>query len=110
MTGILLCCAALIVLLAALYVVVCREDLAVKAWNAGKQFVGWMREPADVRSPYTLAPDPVDEHFKQTPGSIYVKSDHPEDCAKACCWEIRLTEMHDRFDWHAYEHEMGKTK
>jgi hypothetical protein len=81
-TGILLCCAALIAALSALYVVVWREP-----WLAARlrAFIRWMREPADVRSPYALAPDPVDEHFKQTPGgSIYVKSDHPADCARTC--------------------------
>lgn len=106
MTGILLCCAALIVLLGALYIVVWREP-----WLAARlrAFIRWMREPADVRNPY--APDPVDEHFAQNPdASIYVKSNHPEDCAQACCWEIRLTEMHDDFDWDAYEYEMRKTK
>lgn len=36
----------------------------------------------------------------------YVVSDHPADCAKACCWEIRLAEMVNDFDWSAREHEM----
>ncbi len=40
-------------------------------------------------------------------GSVpYVPSNHPKDCAEKCCWEIRLTEMHDAFDWSAYEYEM----
>lgn len=62
MTGILLCCAALIVLLGALYIVVWREP-----WLAARlrAFIRWMREPADVRSPYAL--DSVDEHFTTAP-------------------------------------------
>jgi hypothetical protein len=101
MTGILLCCAALIVLLGALYIVLCHEP-----WLAAHLRSLLHREPAD--NPYAL--DPVDEHFTSTTGSVYVKSDHPEDCAQTCCWEIRLTEMHDAFDWDAYEYEMRKTK
>lgn len=105
MTGILLCCAALIVLLGALYIVVWHEP-----WLAARlrALVQRLRTPADADNPYAL--DPVDEHFTSTTGSVYVKSDHPEDCAQTCCWEIRLTEMHDAFDWGAYEYEMRKTK
>jgi len=43
-------------------------------------------------------------------GVPYVQSNHPQDCAEKCCWEIRLTELHDAVDWGAYEHEMRKTK
>jgi hypothetical protein len=104
-TGILLTLLLLILALAALYVVACL------GWPLVEQFWAWLRAPADVRrSPYELAPDPVAEHFESTTGSIYVQSDHPRDCAKACCWEIRLNEMVAAFDWPAYEHEMRKTK
>lgn len=54
-------------------------------------------------------PDPVDEPFNAARG-FYVPSNHPTDCAGKCCWEIRLTELHDAFDWHRAECEMRKTK
>jgi hypothetical protein len=73
-----------------------------------RAFVHWLRTPADADNPYAL--DPVDEHFTSTTGSVYVKSDHPEDCAQTCCWEIRLNELVDQYDWHAAEYEMRKTK
>jgi hypothetical protein len=58
MTGILLCCAALIVLLGALYIVLCHEP-----WLAAHLRSLLHREPAD--NPYAL--DPVDEHFTTAP-------------------------------------------
>lgn len=49
-------------------------------------------------------PDPVAEHYQRT--GIALAGEHPADCAEPCCWETRLTEMHDDFDWEAREHEM----
>lgn len=98
MTGVLLWCAAILVLAGALYVLLAYEHVVAALWYRLD------RDP-DVYPP-EAAPDPVDEHF----GSIYVESDHPRDCAKACCWEIRLNELVHQYDWHAAEYEMRKTK
>jgi hypothetical protein len=49
-------------------------------------------------------PDPVVERYERT--GIALAGEHPPGCAEPCCWEIRLTEMHDDFDWEAREHEM----
>lgn len=114
MTGILLTLWLLILLVGALYLVVARPDIVAAAWYR----IRHGQEPwyptdvaeEDARDPYPPeaadAPDGVDERF----GSIYVESDHPRDCAAACCREIRLNELTDAFDWHAYEYEMRKTK
>lgn len=57
------------------------------------------------------APDPVDAHqdeYQRT--SYFVDGGHPNDCAEQCCFEIRLTLMHDAFDWGSYEHEMRSAR
>lgn len=129
MTGILLCCLLIILLTGCLYLVVARPDLVAAwvrrglpdpdpwSWQARlrsrllvvKRPVLEPWYPTDVaEAEANEAPDPVAEHFDRT--SIYVESDHPRDCAKTCCWEIRLNELHDAFDWNAYEYEMRKTK
>lgn len=70
----------------------------------------WYRLRHDPE-PFAIAPDPVDEHFSTTTAGVpYVLSDHPRDCANSCCWEIRLTELVESYDWHAAEYEMRKTK
>lgn len=70
------------------------DPVVVQYEEAGDTF-GWQRSK-DFTGEEAAARLPVQ----------YVVSDHPLDCAKACCWEIRLTEMHDQFDWEAREHEM----
>jgi hypothetical protein len=60
------------------------------------------------------APDPVNEigdEYQRAKwftgaGVPVVDGGHPEDCAETCCFEIRLTELVEAFDWGAYEHEM----
>jgi hypothetical protein len=114
-TTLLLLLILLFILLTALYVVVARPDLVTAlVRRALRNADPWSRRSrllsrllvikrADPEA-FATVPDPVDEHFDTT------TSDHPGDCAQACCWEIRLTEMHDAFDWGAYEYEMRKTK
>jgi len=115
MTGILLTLALLILLTACLYLVVARPDLVAGWLNRLLGPRRWLRidpyPPEAAEAPYDPEPvcgrlDPIDEHF----GSIYVESDHPRDCTQACCWEIRLNELVDQYDWHAAEYEMRKTK
>lgn len=92
MTAIVLCLAALAALVSAAILVLLRH--AAKADDV------YPSEAAEV-------PDPVDaQHDEYERSSYFVDGGHPNDCAERCCWEIRLTEMHDAFDWGAYEHEM----
>lgn len=58
--------------------------------------------PDLVERAYTDAGDTFG--FQRT--SYFVDGGHPKNCTERCCWEIRLTEKHDAFDWHAAEHEM----
>lgn len=58
-------------------------------------------------------PDPVVRAYEQNGDTFgwqrstpFIASDHPTDCADRCCFEIRLDELHDAYDWHAAEHEM----
>lgn len=126
MTVILLCCIGLILAVGGLYLVLCREALVASWWyRLRSDPEPWLTEveeaalgqygdpypPEAAEAPYDREPrcglDPLDEHFNTTPGRpVYVKSDHPEDCAKQCCWDIRLNELVADFDWDAREHEM----
>lgn len=132
-TEVLVGCVVLLVDISALYALLCHEHqiagwlyrrLGPRRWLhvIGDPCAKALAEAEDVwyptdvaeedarRDPYPPeaadAPDGVDERF----GSIYVESDHPRDCGAACCREIRLNELTDAFDWHAYEYEMRKTK
>jgi hypothetical protein len=70
-----------------------------------------LRRSAEADGPYppeaAEAPDPVDavqDEYQR--GSWFVDGGHPKDCTEKCCFEIRLNDLHDAFDWHAAEHEM----
>lgn len=76
-----------------------------------------LRHSAEADGPYppeaAEAPDLVERAFTEAGDtfgfqrtSYYVDGGHPKDCAESCCFEIRLTELHDSFDWSAREHEM----
>jgi len=88
MTTILFCLAAVLLSTAVLVVILLRSGaVAVEA--------------DDTR------PDPVDAvHDEYERSSYFVDGGHPKDCAEKCCWEIRLTELHDAFDWHAAEYDL----
>lgn len=101
MTGILLCLAALALLSGALWLLLCHESLVARWYY--RIFPSQAVYPPEVAE----VPDPVDAvHDEYQRSSYFVDGGHPADCAEKCCWEIRLTEMHDAFDWGAYEHEM----
>jgi len=110
-TGILLTCLLLILAIGALIALIAYEH-PICWWlykRLGPRW--WLRvigEPC--AQALAAALDPVDEHFMTAGGVSVVRSNHPAGCAKVCCWETRLTEMHDAFDWNAYEDEMRKTK
>lgn len=36
----------------------------------------------------------------------FVPGDHPKDCADDCCYEVRMQELHDAYDWAAAERDM----
>lgn len=70
-------------------------------------------EPEPYHPLFAEAPDLVQRAYQDAGDTFgfqrsvpYIASDHPLDCAQACCWEIRLDELHDAYDWHAAEHEM----
>ena len=107
MTGILLCCAAILLLVGALYLILCHEPLVAAWWyrvfHGPEPYPPEAAEAPDlVERAYTEAGDTFG--FQRT--SYYVDGGHPKDCTEKCCFEIRLTELHDAFDWHAAEHEM----
>jgi len=122
-TGILLCCAAILLLVGALYLILCHEPLVAAWWYR------LFRDPEPYSSQFADAPevgpgilrarpDPVDDvhdNYQRAAwftdaGVPIVPGRHPADCTEKCCFEIRLTELHDAFDWGGYECEMGKTK
>lgn len=109
MTAILLCCAGLALLIGALLLLVCYEPLVARWYY--RMFPSRALYPPEAAE----APDLVERAYTDAGdtfgferSSYFVDGGHPKDCAERCCWEIRLTEKHDAFDWGSYEHEMSK--
>lgn len=115
MTTILVLLAAVLLLVGALYLLLCHEPMLAAWWYRIVKDPQPFGRRGDLYPPEAAeAPDSIDSRHDEyqraawfTAGGVpVVDGRHPKGCNEACCWEIRLTEMVEAFDWHAAEHEM----